>query len=135
MDVLAWLLIAALLVATVAGYLYPPTRPYVVRYWWMFVVAGGLALVFVLFRRRGGNPIDDTLEEGQSLAESNTEALDKLIDHAAEQVNRADAELARKRVDSWADRAMFDQKLKVVDSIDDSYERRKALIKLVESTQ
>ena len=135
MDVLSWLLLAALFLAALAGYIYSPTRPYVVKYWWALVGVAALVAGYALLRRRPGNPIDKTLAEGEDIAEANTAAVDLLIDTAQENYVRADLELERKRLDNWADKAVFDDKVAVVNTIEDSVERRKALIKLVESTR
>ena len=134
-DIALWVGVIGIVVALVAGYAFPVTRPYVKKYWWLGVIAAVTLLGFALFRRRPGNEIGSAIGEGRVIADKNTAALDIVIDGAKEQMARADADLARARLRDESARKAFDGQIEAVALIDDSLERRKALIRLVQGTK
>ena len=134
-DTILWVGVVGVLVAMGIGYAVPTTRPYVKKYWWLGVIVAGTLLGIVLFRRRPGSQITTDIEDGRVIANENITALDSVIDGAKEQMARADADLTRARLREESARQEFDSKLEAVDLIDDSLERRKALIKLVEGAK
>lgn len=132
-DIALWTVVLGVLAGLGLAYAFLSTRPYAKKYWWLAVAVAALALGYVLLRRRPGNKIDTQVDEGRTIAERNSGAVDLLIDAAYEQAAWADAELARKRLESKVDVERYDAELETVNKIDDSLERRKALIKVVES--
>lgn len=132
-DTLVWICIIGAIAGTAAAFINPGTRPYVKKYWWGALILVALMASLVVFRKKGGSKIDDQIEEGQDIAEANTTAIDGLIDNAREQMTWADAELAKKRLESKEAVQRMDTELATIEKIDDSLERRKALIKVVET--
>ena len=99
----------------------------------MALALGISALAYVLLRRRPGNIIDSQVKEGQDIGDRNLEVIDNLVDAAFEQSEWADAELARKQLQTQEAVFRMEVELTTVKKIDDSFERRKALIKVVEN--
>jgi hypothetical protein len=131
-DIVGWTVIITLLVASIAAYAHPKTRPYTQKYWWVLVLLVGFAVGFLLLRRRVGNPIEGAREEGKAKVDENSHLLDQLMDAAHEQKLRSDADLHRKLIEAEAPREEFDAKLKAVNEIESSLERRRKLVDLVE---
>jgi hypothetical protein len=132
-DVFSWVAVLSAFAVLGVAFAVPSTRPYARKYWWLLVALGLGALGFVLLRRRAGNKIDGQLEEGRDIAARNTAELDDLVDIALEQAAVADADLARRRLETEYERKRFDAQVEATKLTSDSLERRKALIKLVES--
>jgi hypothetical protein len=132
LDTLTWIIILALGAGIGVAYMNPLTQPYVKKYWWAGVGVVVVLLGFMLLRRRGGNKIDAAIEEGQQIGAKNLTALDGLVDRAQEGALKADADLKRRLLKTEEERMAFDAKVGVIGTIDNSMERRKALIKLVE---
>jgi len=132
-DIFLWLVVLGVLAGLGVAYAVPSTRPYVKKYWWVGVAVVVAALGYVLLRRRPGNKVDDQLEEGRDIGVENSARIDALVDSALEQSTRADAELTRQRLDNAAAVERFDAEVETISKIDSSMERRRALIKVVES--
>lgn len=132
-DIALWVIVLGVLAGLGLAFAFPSTRPYAKKYWWLAVAVAVMALGYVLLRRRPGNKIDDQVDEGRAIAEKNTAAMDQIIDAAYEQSAWADAELARKKLESQAAVDRYNAELETVNKIEDSVARRKALIKVVES--
>ena len=132
-DTFLWLVVLGVLAGLGVAYAVPSTRPYVKKYWWVGVAVVAVALGYVLLRRRPGNKIDDQINEGRKLQAESGARIDVLVDIALEQSTRADAELARQRLENQAAVERFDAEVETINKIDSSLERRKALIKVVES--
>jgi hypothetical protein len=127
-DIVLWTTVLAVLTGLGAAFAFPRTRPYAKKYWWVGVAIAAGALAMVLLRRRGGHSTDKAVEEGRQIAKDNVTALDTVIDHALEQQARADVELTRARFRAESAREKIDAELEAVALVDDSLERRKALI-------
>ena len=132
-DTFLWLVVLGVLAGLGVAYAVPSTRPYVKKHWWVGVAVVAVALGYVLLRRRPGNKIDDQINEGRKLQAESGARIDVLVDIALEQSTRADAELARQRLENQAAVERFDAEVETINKIDSSLERRKALIKVVES--
>lgn len=131
-DIVLWILALGSLAALAAAFVSPTTRPYAKKYCWIIFVVVGVLVGFVLLRRRPGSNIDEQIKEGKKIAGENTAALDKVLDVAYEQVAQADADLARRKLSSLAEKEKYDAQVSAIQKIDSSFERRKALIKLVQ---
>jgi hypothetical protein len=131
-DVVLWGVVIVGVVALIAGYAYPPTRPYVKKYGIPLGVLLLVVLGYVIFRRRPGNKIDAAIDEGRGIGDENMGLLDVVIDRANEERAAADVELARRRLKSEEERGAVDLELATIKTVDNSLERRKALIKLAE---
>jgi general stress protein CsbA len=131
-DIVGWTVIITLLAASVAAYAHPKTRPYTQKYWWVLVLLIGFVIGFLILRRRVGNPIEGAREEGKAKVTENSHLLDQLVDAAHEQKLRSDVDLRRKLIGAEAPREEFDAKLKAVNEIESSLERRCKLVDLVE---
>lgn len=134
-ESLGWILALGAVVAFAIAYAIPTTRPYAKKYWWWAVAIGIVGVAFVLLRKKPGrDPTQEAREEGEEILERNLGVVDLVVDHALEKQVAADAELARRRLESDADREKFDAQVAAIEKVDDSLERRKALISLVEGT-
>ena len=111
-------------------YIDPRTRPYARRYGWSLVVLAALLGGYALLRRRPGRSADTALAGGKQLAEKNLTAVDKVVEAALEEQAKADLDLVRARVEAEEKRAVLDAEVEALRSVDDSLERRKALIAL-----
>jgi len=136
-EILGWIVLFAVPVAFIALYAVPSTRPYAKKYWWVAVLVAVVGIGLVALRRRPGKEtlVDSTKdqEEGHKIAEENMQLFDTIADKARDEMALADVELARKRAESQGDGQKYDTKVAAIMTVDDSLERRKALIKLVES--
>lgn len=129
-DTVLWIIVIGVLAGLGVAYANPSTRPYAKKYWWLAVAIAASVLAFLLLHRRGGRAIDDAIEGGQDIAEENLTAIDAVIDHALEQQAAVDVELARARLRASDERELVDAELAAIAEVDDSLERRKALIAL-----
>jgi hypothetical protein len=132
-DTALWIVGIGSLAGVGMAFAFPASRPYAKKFWWVAVAVAAVAIGYVLLRRRPGNVIDDQIAAGKDIAEQNSAAVDAIIDMAHEKIAWSDAELARKQLQSQAVVDRMDAELETVKKIDDSLERRKALIKVVES--
>tara|TARA_R110002126_G_scaffold52672_20_gene143017 strand:- start:809 stop:1225 length:417 start_codon:yes stop_codon:yes gene_type:complete len=132
-DTLLWIVVLTAFAGLGTAFAVPSTRPYARKYWWVALALGISALAYVLLRRRPGNIIDSQVKEGQDIGDRNLEVIDNLVDAAFEQSEWADAELARKQLQTQEAVFRMEVELTTVKKIDDSFERRKALIKVVEN--
>jgi hypothetical protein len=132
-DIALWIIVLGVLAGLGVAFALPSTRPYAKKYWWLAVAVAAVSVGYILLRRRPGNVIDAQIDEGQDIAKQNTAAVDAIVDHAQEQMAWSDVELTRKKLESQAAADRMDAELATVEKIDDSLERRKALIKVVES--
>lgn len=132
-ETVGWALGLGGLVALAAAFVFPQTRPYARKYWWMLLAVLVLAGALIFLRRKPGrDPIGDARREGDQQLEADLGAIDDLVDAIHEKRLEADAELARRLLESEMAKVEFDAKRATISSIEDSMERRKALIKLVE---
>jgi hypothetical protein len=107
----------------------PSTRPYAKKYWWVAVMVAVTALGFILARGYLGRPDNgEAKREGEDIQKQTTGAMDAIVDKAREEMARSDAELAVSRAASQAERVELQAQLDAVAVVDDSLERRKALI-------
>jgi hypothetical protein len=132
-ESLGWILVFGALVALAVAYAVPATRPYAKKYWWFAVALVVVGIAFILLRKKPGrDPNQEAREEGEEILEENLGAVDAIVDYALEKQVAADAELTRRRLESDAARERFDAQVAAIEEVDDSLERRKALINLVE---
>lgn len=132
-ESLGWILVFGVLVGFAIAYAVPATRPYAKKYWWVAVAIGVVGAAAILLRRKPGrDPNQEARDEGEEILEQRLVLVDRIVDHAYEKQAAADAELARKRLDSDIVRGRFDAQVAAIEQVDDSLERRKALINLVE---
>ena len=132
-ETFGWVLLVGLLVGFIVAYANPATRPYAKKYWWVVVAVGVAGAALVLLRRKPGrDPNQQARDEGVEMLEENLGAVDSLVEYAFEKQASADAELARRRIESDAAKERFDVAVGAIEKVDDSLDRRKALIALVE---
>jgi hypothetical protein len=129
-DTALWTALLLGAVAYGAMWAFPQTRPYAKKFWWVAVIflvsMAGIILARGSLGRR--EDIDDAKREGEDIQKETQGQMDALVDKAREEMARVDAELAVARIESEQERAETQAKLDAVAAIDDSLERRKALI-------
>ena len=128
-DVLLYLVSLAILAALAAGYAHPTTNPYVKKYGWILL---GFVLLFVslaVFRRRPGRSATDPSKD---IKDESLNSIDRIMERAEEQALLADAQLVDMQMKSEVDRVAYQAQIVALKNIEDSKERRKALIKLVD---
>lgn len=139
-EILGWIIVFGVVIAYAAAWAIPTTRPYARKLWGVALIAFGVGVgLVVLGGRKPGRPILETSEEdrerGKDIAGENLGILDAIVDSALEQNAIADAELTRKLVKSDEKLKEYDAQVSAIKKVDDSLERRKALIALVEETK
>ena len=133
-ETLGWTVLLLGVVAYAAAWAIPTTRPYAKKFWWVAVALAAVAVGLIVLRRRPGRyDLEGAQEGGKDIQDASMGAIDAIVDKALEEQAKSDAELARNRLHSEQERKEFDAKLDAVSQADDSLERRKALIRLVEA--
>ena len=124
-----WIVLLLGAVGYAALWAFPSTRPYAKKYWWVAVLVAVGALGIILARGHMGR-IDngEAKKEGEDIQKATQGAMDAIADKAREEMARSDAELAVSRAASEAERSELQAQLDAVAAVDDSLERRKALI-------
>lgn len=130
-ESIAWIALFMGILLYAVLYAVPVTRPYARSFWWMAVIAVSATVSVIVFRKTPGRTdgVDDQTDRAMRDAKLN--AIDRIVDFAAEQVVLADSDLARNRLHSADEIKTFDAKLDAISKVDDSLERRRALIALV----
>lgn len=125
-DILLWALVLVAVLGVLSFFVYPPLRPYAKLSLWLGIGVVGSLLAFIFFRHRSSSP-------GRPSSEPPLLGLGQIIEKAQEEVLRVEAEFALAKVEAEEAKEEFKHKIEAVQSIDNSVERRKALLKLVES--
>jgi len=134
-ETLLWVLAFALVAVMIMALVLPSTRPYMRKFWWVGVGLLCILVAAALLRPKKPGKITAAINDGKKIAEANVAVLDKIADYAEEQKVMADADLARATLESASAREQFDAQVATIGLIEDSLERRKALIKLVGRTK
>lgn len=136
-DTLLYVLAFALIGAFIGLFAVPKTRPYAKKYGWTLIAVAVTVVAFIFLRPRPGQKAAEAKEDADTdvIKKEALTVLDTIANKAEEQQLQADAELARRTLVAEEDRKEYDAMLKTVNTIDDSLERRKALIKLVAGTK
>ena len=129
-ETVGWLILLLGGLAYGAAWAYPPTRPYARKFWHFAVVAFAVAIGLIVLRKRPGRDVEGAKAEGEAVHNEAIGAIDGIVDRAREGMARADAELAVSRAESEKQRAILAAKLDAVSKVEDSMERRKALIEI-----
>lgn len=109
----------------------PVTRPYLIKYWWLVVLVG-IAAVAVALRRKMkfGTPV--SYDGGRELESTTVSIIDKIADDAEEGILKANYELKAKKQGSKAEAESAKAKIEALNTVADSMERRRALVKMIE---
>jgi hypothetical protein len=135
-ETTGWIILFGVIAASILLFAIPKTRPYILKFWWVFALSALAGASFILLRKRIrlAPPItsEKPREEGAEIKKETTSALDAIVARAEEQLVLQDIELKKRQAETEEARKDFEARVKDAQAIQDSMERRKALIRLVE---